>query len=33
MSATLLACGNIFDGTSEELSGPAEIPVERNRIS
>jgi hypothetical protein len=22
MSATVLVCGNIFDGSSEELSGP-----------
>jgi hypothetical protein len=33
MSATVLACGNVFDGSSEELSGPAEIPVEGNWIA
>jgi len=33
MSATVLVCGNIFDGSSEQLSGPAEILVEGNRIA
>jgi imidazolonepropionase-like amidohydrolase len=33
MSATVLVCGNMFDGSSEELSGPAEILVEGNRIA
>jgi imidazolonepropionase-like amidohydrolase len=33
MSATVLICGNIFDGSSDELSGPAEILVEGNRIA
>ncbi len=31
MSATVLVFGNMFDGSSEELSGPAEILVESNR--
>ena len=33
MSATVLVCGNMFDGSSEELSGPAEILIEGNRIA
>lgn len=33
MTATVLVCGNIFDGLSEGLSGPAEILVEGNRIA
>lgn len=33
MSAIVLACGKVFDGVSETLSGPAEILVEGNRIS
>ena len=33
MSATVLVCGNVFDGSSEELSGSAEILVEGNRIA
>jgi imidazolonepropionase-like amidohydrolase len=33
MSATVLACGNIFDGASEQLSRPAEILVDGNRIA
>jgi len=33
MSATVLVCGNVFDGSSEELSGPAEILIEGNRIA
>ncbi|HWR53744.1 MAG TPA: amidohydrolase family protein [Bryobacteraceae bacterium] len=33
MSATVLVCGSIFDGASDELSGPAEILVEGNRIA
>lgn len=33
MSATVLVCGRIFDGASEELTGPAEILVEGNRIA
>ena len=32
MRATVLVCGKIFDGTSEELTGPAEILVAGNRI-
>src|ERR1700730_16741514 len=32
MGATVLVCGKIFDGTSEELTGPAEILVAGNRI-
>ena len=33
MNATLLRCGKVFDGTSETLSGPAEILVEDNKIA
>lgn len=33
MSVTVLVCGNMFDGSSEELSGPAEILIEGNRIA
>ena len=33
MSATVLVCGKVFDGVSEELTGPAEILVEGNRIA
>jgi imidazolonepropionase-like amidohydrolase len=33
MSATVLVCGGIFDGTSDELISPAEILVEGNRIT
>jgi imidazolonepropionase-like amidohydrolase len=33
MTATVLVCGNIFDGSSETLSGPAEILVEGDRIA
>lgn len=33
MSATVLVCGKMFDGVSEELTGPAEILVEGNRIA
>ncbi len=33
MSATVLVCGNMFDGSSEELSGPAEILIGGNRIA
>lgn len=32
MSAMVLLCGNVFDGASEELTGPAEILIEGNRI-
>lgn len=32
MRATVLVCGKIFDGTSEELTGPAEILVAGSRI-
>ena len=32
MSATVLICGRVFDGISEELAGPLEILVEGNRI-
>lgn len=32
MRATVLVCGKIFDGTSEELTVPAEILVAGNRI-
>ncbi len=33
MSAIVLVCGKVFDGVSEELTGPAEILVEGNRIA
>ena len=33
MSATVLVYGNMFDGSSEELSGPAEILIGGNRIA
>ncbi len=33
MSAFVLICGNMFDGISDALSGPAEILVEGNRIA
>jgi imidazolonepropionase-like amidohydrolase len=33
MSATVLVCGEIFDGVSDGLTGPAEILVEGNRIT
>ncbi|MGH7866790.1 MAG: hypothetical protein ACREP9_03920 [Candidatus Dormibacteraceae bacterium] len=33
MSAAVFVCGNMFDGSSEGLSGPAEILVEGNRIA
>jgi hypothetical protein len=33
MSATVLLCGRMFNGSSEELTGPAEILVEGNRIA
>jgi imidazolonepropionase-like amidohydrolase len=32
MRATVLVCGNLFDGSSEALSGPAEILIEGNRV-
>jgi imidazolonepropionase-like amidohydrolase len=33
MNAIVVVCGRMFDGSSEELTGPAEIVVEGNRIS
>ena len=33
MSMLVLVCGNVFDGLSAALSGPAEILVEGNRIT
>ena len=33
MSATVLVCGKTFDGSSEELTGPAEILIEGNHIA
>ena len=30
MSAVVLLCGNVFDGLSDALTGPAEILVESN---
>ena len=32
MSLVVLICGNVFDGISDALTGPAEILVEGNRI-
>jgi hypothetical protein len=32
MSAVVLLCGNVFDGISDALTGPAEILVEDNQI-
>jgi imidazolonepropionase-like amidohydrolase len=32
-AATILLCGRLFDGSSEELTGPTEISVEGNRIT
>jgi len=32
-AATILVCGSVFDGSSEELTGPTEISVEGNRIA
>jgi hypothetical protein len=32
MSLVVLVCGNVFDGISDALTGPAEILVEGNRI-
>jgi hypothetical protein len=29
MSAVVLVCGNVFDGISDVLTGPAEILVDR----
>ena len=33
MSATVLVCSRMFDGTSEELTGMTEISIEGNRIT
>jgi hypothetical protein len=33
MNALILICGNVFDGISDALTGPAEILVENNRIA
>ena len=33
MSVVVLVCGNVFDGISDTLTGPAEIFVEDNRIA
>ena len=33
MSTLVLVCGNVFDGLSDALTGPAEILVEGNRIA
>ena len=32
MNAVVLVCGNVFDGTSDALTGPAEILIKSNRI-
>ena len=33
MSTLVLVCGNVFDGLSDALTGPAEILIEGNRIT
>jgi hypothetical protein len=33
MGATVLVCGSKFDGASDELTGPAEVSIEGNRIT
>ena len=33
MTVSVLLCGNVFDGLSDGLTGPAEILIEGNRIS
>jgi imidazolonepropionase-like amidohydrolase len=33
MTGVVLICGNVFDGVSDALTGPAEILIEGNRIS
>ena len=33
MNAFVLVCGNVFDGISDALTGPAEILVQDNRIA
>jgi imidazolonepropionase-like amidohydrolase len=33
MNAFVRVCGNVFDGNSDALTGPAEILVEDNRIA
>src|ERR671928_329637 len=33
MNALVLVCGNVFDGISDPLTGPAEILVQDNRIA
>ena len=33
MTMLVLVCGNVFDGLSDSLTGPAEILIEGNRIS
>jgi len=33
MSTLVLICGNVFDGVSDTLAGPAEILVDGNRIA
>ena len=33
MSATVLVCGGMFDGASEELTRPAQVLIEGNRIT
>jgi imidazolonepropionase-like amidohydrolase len=33
MNSFVLVCGNVFDGNSDALTGPAEILVEHNRIA
>ena len=33
MTMFVLVCGNVFDGLSDALTGPAETLVESNRIT
>jgi imidazolonepropionase-like amidohydrolase len=33
MNTTVLVCGRMFDGASEDLTGPTEISIEGNRIT
>ena len=33
MSTLVVVCGNVFDGLSDALTGPAEILIEGNQLS
>lgn len=33
MSATVLVCGKLFDGTGDRLVGPVEVLVEQDRVA